>query len=64
MDNQTIKAPSGDELVVLSRRDYDALMAQLGDEEAEDRMTLLIAVEGRGDAAGRSPKLSCVAKND
>jgi DNA-binding XRE family transcriptional regulator len=48
MTVQTIKTASGEELVVLSRREYDALMAQLGDEDAEDRMTLLIAAETRG----------------
>jgi DNA-binding Xre family transcriptional regulator len=50
MTIQTIKTSSGEELVVLSRREYDALMAQLGDEEAEDRMTLVIAAEARGEA--------------
>ena len=50
MTIQTLKTSSGEELVVLSRREYDALMAQLGDEDAEDRMTLLIAAEARGDA--------------
>ena len=51
MTIQTIKTASGEELVVLTRREFDALMAQLGDEEAEDRMTLLIAAEARGDSA-------------
>jgi DNA-binding XRE family transcriptional regulator len=50
MTIQTIKTASGEELVVLTRREFDALMAQLGDEEAEDRMTLLIAAESRGEA--------------
>ena len=50
MTIQTLKTSSGEELVVLSRREYDALLAQLGDEDAEDRMTLLIAAEARGDA--------------
>jgi PHD/YefM family antitoxin component YafN of YafNO toxin-antitoxin module len=35
---QIIKTESGEELVVLPRREYDALMARLGDEEAEDRI--------------------------
>jgi len=47
---QTLTTPSGEELVVLSRRDYDALLAKLGDEDAEDRMTLLLAAEARADA--------------
>ncbi len=34
---QTIMSPSGEEMIVLSRRDYDALLAGLGDEDAEDR---------------------------
>lgn len=38
-----------DEIVVLSRRDYDALMARSGDEAAEDRMTSTIIAES--DAA-------------
>lgn len=50
MSVQTIISPSGEELVVLSRRDYDALLAQLGDEAAEDRMTLLLAAEARAEA--------------
>jgi hypothetical protein len=49
MTIQTIKTSSGEELVVLSRREYDALLAQLGDEDAEDRMTLIIAAEARGE---------------
>lgn len=32
-----------DEFVVLSRREYDVLLARLGDEEAEDRMTARMA---------------------
>ena len=33
-----------------NRRDYDALLARLGDEDAEDRMTVLIAAETRAEA--------------
>jgi len=50
MTVQTLTTESGEELVVLSRRDYDALLAQLGDEEAEDRMTLVLAAEARAEA--------------
>lgn len=46
---QTIETESGETLVVLTRRDYDALLARAGDEDAEDRMTLLIAAEARGE---------------
>ncbi len=49
MTVQTLIADAGEELVVLSRRDYDALLARLGDEEAEDRMTLIAAAEARAE---------------
>ena len=49
MKIQTIKTDSGDDLVVIGRRDYDALVARAGDEDAEDRMTLVIAAEARGE---------------
>jgi DNA-binding XRE family transcriptional regulator len=49
MGVQILKTDTGDELVVLSRREYDALLARAGDEEAEDRMTLVIAAEARGE---------------
>lgn len=49
MGVQILKTDAGEELVVMSRRDYDALLAQIGDEDAEDRMTLLIAAEARGE---------------
>lgn len=38
MTVQIIRSESGDELVVLSRREYDALLARAGDEDAEDRL--------------------------
>ena len=43
MKPQFLTTENGEELVVLSRRDYDSLLAQLGDEDAEDRMTVRIA---------------------
>lgn len=49
MKVQIIQTEAGEEMVVLSRRDYDALLARAGDEDAEDRMTLLIATEARGE---------------
>jgi hypothetical protein len=52
MTVQTLTTQSGEELVVLSRRDYDALLARSGDEEAEDRMTLVFAAE-------RAPRRLC-----
>jgi DNA-binding transcriptional regulator YiaG len=39
---QIIKTDAGEELVVLSRRDYDAMRARAGDEDAEDAMTARI----------------------
>ncbi len=52
-----ITTDSGEELVVLSRREYDSLLARLGDEEAEDRMTILIAEEVRQRIASGEEKL-------
>lgn len=49
---QVILTETGEELIVLTRRDYDALLAQAGDEEAEDRMTVRLAEERR-DAINR-----------
>jgi hypothetical protein len=47
MTPQFITTEGGEELVILSRREYDSLLASLGDEEAEDRMTVLLAEEVR-----------------
>ena len=44
---QTIKT-EGEDLIVMSRRDYDALLAQAGDEDAEDRMSARIVAEQQG----------------
>ena len=41
----------GEELVVLSRRDYDALLARAGDPAAEDVMTARIIAERREQTA-------------
>jgi DNA-binding XRE family transcriptional regulator/PHD/YefM family antitoxin component YafN of YafNO toxin-antitoxin module len=48
---QIIKTQSGEELVVISRRDYDSMRARLGDEEAEDAMDARILKERAGDIA-------------
>lgn len=48
---QVIVTEAGEELVVLTRRDYDALLAQLGDEAAEDRMTLRLVAESEAAIA-------------
>ena len=60
MGIQTIKTESGDELVILSRREYDALLAQNGDADAEDAMTLLIAAEARSGATLPAPVSAAV----
>ena len=38
MDPYTFRTEGGEELVILARRDYDVLLARLGDEEAELRL--------------------------
>lgn len=54
-----VVVPTGgaDEMVVMTRRDYDALLARLGDEEAEDRMLARMAPQLAADAenAPRAP---------
>lgn len=42
---QIIKTDAGEELVVLARRDYDALAARAGEEAAEDAVTARILDE-------------------
>ena len=44
---QFIRTEAGEEFVVLSRRDYDAMRARLGDEDAEDRLTARIVKEAK-----------------
>ena len=48
---QVITTEGGEELIVLTRRDYDALLAQAGDEEAEDRMTMRLIEESEAAIA-------------
>ena len=64
MTVQTLRTESGEELIVLSRREYDALLARLGDEDAEDRMTLLIAAEARAEEPLPEPVSQAVLKGD
>jgi DNA-binding XRE family transcriptional regulator len=64
MKVQTIETERGDNLVVLSRRDYDALLARAGDEDAEDRMTLLIAAEARGEEPLPEPVSAAILRGD
>ena len=47
MSVQIIRTESGDELVVLTRREYLALLARAGDEVAEDEITALLGGEAR-----------------
>ena len=49
-DVQIIKT-RGEDLVVLSRRDYDALLARAGDDAAEDAMTQRILAETKAQTA-------------
>lgn len=56
MKAQFIKTEGGEELVVLTRREYDALLARSGDEAAELRATVRMtqdyfAVKASGDGA-------------
>lgn len=54
MRPQIIKTESGEELVILSRRAYDALLARQGDEVAEDRAVARITDDYLSEkAAGR-----------
>ena len=48
MGEAQILKTEGEDLVVLSRRDYDRLLASAGDEAAEDRMSVRILEESRG----------------
>ena len=64
MTVQTLTTESGDELVVLSRRDYDALLARCGDEDAEDRMTLILAAEARAEAPLPEAVSAAILKGD
>jgi len=64
MSIQTLTTEAGEELVVLSRRDYDALLARLGDEEAEDRMTLIVAAEARGETPLPEPVSKAILDGD
>ncbi|GBU19369.1 MULTISPECIES: helix-turn-helix domain-containing protein [Methylobacterium] len=51
MKPQIIKTDGGEELVVLTRRAYDALLARAGDEDAEDRATARLAEDHLADEA-------------
>ncbi len=44
---QILKTANGENLVVLTERDYIALLARAGDEDAEDRMTVIINDDAR-----------------
>lgn len=55
---QIITTPAGEELVILPRSDYEALLARAGDEAAEDIMTARIVDEtGARLAAGQDVAL-------
>ena len=57
MDPQIIVTATGEELVVLPRRDYEALLARMGNEEAEDRVTRRIVTESRARVAAGQEEL-------
>ncbi len=48
---QIVKTANGENLVVLTERDDPALLARAGDEDAEDRMTVIINDEARAAVA-------------
>jgi non-canonical (house-cleaning) NTP pyrophosphatase len=48
---QIVKTANGENLVVLTERDDLALLARAGDEDAEDRMTVIINDEARATVA-------------
>lgn len=48
---QYITVPDGEDLAVLTRRDYEALLARAGDAAAEDAMTARILIETAADVA-------------
>jgi ribosome-binding protein aMBF1 (putative translation factor) len=54
---QIITTDAGEELVVLPRRAYDALLARLGDEEAEDRMAARLAARMRARVVSGAERL-------
>ncbi len=48
---QILKTANGENLVVLTERDDLALLARAGDEDAEDRMTVIINDDARAATA-------------
>jgi DNA-binding XRE family transcriptional regulator len=54
---QIIRTESGEELVVLPRREYIALLARAGDEAAEDEMTDILVDEAEA-ARARGERLA------
>ncbi len=49
MGIQTLQAPNGDEMVVMSMRDYLELRVRAGDEDAEDLLDDLLARDARNE---------------
>ena len=64
MGVQILKTDDGEELIVLSRRDYEALLARAGDEDAEDRMTLILAAEARAETPLPEPVSTAILGGD
>jgi hypothetical protein len=57
MKPQVIVTEGGEKLVILTERDYDALLARAGDEDAEDRMTVRIAAQAHEEGELEPGKL-------
>ena len=55
---QIIRTEAGDELVVLTRRAYDVLLARAGDDDAEDRMAARMTQQHLADADDRGPAIA------
>ena len=52
---QIIKTERGEELVVLSRREYDAMRARAGDDEAEDIVAAHLIADAKAAKAAALP---------
>lgn len=58
---QFLQTPLGEELVVLSREDYDALVAAAHDDDAEDDEDVALYVAAKADLAGSQPLPAAVS---
>src|SRR3712207_4427205 len=58
MKHTIFTTEGGEELVILSRRDFDALLAAAGDDAAEDRMAARIYEEAKARLASGKDQLA------